>query len=460
MAKQRQEKRNLNLRVVVFFVIFIYMCVHLVTYIFKSSINVYEVKAGKVVDTLTLNGLVVREEELVKSNGDGYITFFSPDQSKVYNGEIVYTLDEDGRIKEYISEQIASKKKVKKKNMKAVAGIVEDFQDHYDQADFGEVYNVKQKLDNAVFNTNEEYIQKALIKYQQEEEGSEQAYQVGTSKKSGILTLTVDDFTKTNPNKVTVDDLKKDSYKQSRLMPNALVKKGDVIYRMVTSENWYMVVKLTKNQYEELKNRSTVKVTFGQNNIKCNAGIETKKVGRNYLASLTFNKYMIRFINDRYLGIELSLDEDSGFKIPKSSVKMEEFYKIPKSYLTKGGNSNAYTLLAKGPKEEKASTLEGISFYYYADSTDFVFVRKKDIAKNTTIFKTADRDSKQRILSDTVEKEVVFCVNSGYAEMRIVDVIGKEENYYLIKSNTSNGVGLADHIAENYKEVNENRIIY
>lgn len=461
MAKRRKQKRNsINMRNVLFLVLVIYIGVHLVTFLFKTSIDVYEVKTGKIVNTKSLTGLVVREETLVKADDDGYITFFAPDQSKVYNGEIIYTLDEDGKIKEYISEQIAAKKKTKKKNMKKVAGIIEEFQDNYNPVDFDAVYSTKQKLDNTVLNTNEEYIQKALEKFQTEEQDGEvHSYEIGRSTLSGVLSMNVDEFEKQKMSQVKSSDLNKDSYHQTRLMSNALVKKDDVICRIVTSENWGMVVELTKKQYKELEKLKSVKVTFAQNSVKCNAGINCRQQGRKYYAELSFNKFMIRFINDRFLDVELSIDESTGYKIPKSAVKEDEFYKIPKSYLMKGGNSKDKTLLVKGPKDEKASTLKGVDFYTYADNQDDFFIRKKDLKKKTVVL-SEDGNSEQLLLDETVKKPIVFCVNEGYAEMRIVDIIGKEDDYYLIKTNTPDGVKIADHIASNYKDVNENRIIY
>ncbi len=461
MAKRRKPKRklNINMRNLVFLVILIYIGVHLITFVFKTSIDVYEVKNGRIANTKNLTGVVVREEKLVKADGDGYITFFAPDQSKVHNGEIVYTLDEDGRIKEYISEQISAEKKTKKKNMKKVAGIIEEFQAGFSREDFDSVYTTKQKLENTVLNTNEEYIQEALVKFQEEDQGETHAYEIGKCKESGVLSMNVDEFKKQKLSQVKIADIKKDSYHQKRLMSNAIVKQGDVIYRLVTSENWGMVVELTKNQYKELSKMQTVKVTFAQNNVKCNAGITCRKEGRKYLAELSFNKFMIRFINDRFLDVELSLDETSGYKIPKSAVKEDEFYKIPKSYLIQGGNSKDKTILVKGPRDKKAYTLEGVDFYTFADSKDDFFIRKKDIKKKTIVL-SEDGKLGQIVLDETVKKPIVFCVNEGYAEMRIVDIIGKEDDYYLIKTNTPDGVNISDHIAADYKDVNESRIIY
>ena len=50
---------------------------------------------------------------------------------------------------------------------------------------------------------------------------------------------------------------------------------------------------------------------------------------------------MIRYAEERFLNIELIMEDESGLKIPKSSVVNEKFFIIPKEYITTGGNSSA-----------------------------------------------------------------------------------------------------------------------
>ena len=49
---------------------------------------------------------------------------------------------------------------------------------------------------------------------------------------------------------------------------------------------------------------------------------------------------MIRYASERFLNIELILEDECGLKIPKSSVVEEQFFVIPHDYITNGGNSS------------------------------------------------------------------------------------------------------------------------
>ena len=46
---------------------------------------------------------------------------------------------------------------------------------------------------------------------------------------------------------------------------------------------------------------------------------------------------MIRYATERYLDIELILEDESGLKIPKTAVTEKEFYIVPQDYITSGG---------------------------------------------------------------------------------------------------------------------------
>ena len=55
---------------------------------------------------------------------------------------------------------------------------------------------------------------------------------------------------------------------------------------------------------------------------------------------MTFGHSMIRYATERYLDIELILEDESGLKIPKTAVTEKEFYIVPQDYITSGGGSN------------------------------------------------------------------------------------------------------------------------
>ena len=60
---------------------------------------------------------------------------------------------------------------------------------------------------------------------------------------------------------------------------------------------------------------------------------------------------MVRYAQNRFVDVELILEDQSGLKIPKSAITKKDFYVIPEDYLTQGGNSNSTGVLIDTGKE-------------------------------------------------------------------------------------------------------------
>lgn len=156
----RKNKIHLSLSLVIFIGILIYISVNILGFIFKNPLSIYEVKAGKMSDVISTTGIAIREEKIVKSKGSGYINYYMSDLSKVYKGETIYSLDSNGKIKDYIAEAIKEDYEAANKNISNINNTISDFKEEYDYSRFDEVYNLKQKLDQSVLNANGDYIEK------------------------------------------------------------------------------------------------------------------------------------------------------------------------------------------------------------------------------------------------------------------------------------------------------------
>ena len=83
---------------------------------------------------------------------------------------------------------------------------------------------------------------------------------------------------------------------------------------------------------------------------------------------------MIRYVNDRFVDIELIISEDSGLKIPNSAITSKEFFTIPKEYFTLGGDSSDPGLLIQRQDDKFVSFLPNfidIKLFLLADIANF-----------------------------------------------------------------------------------------
>ena len=124
-----------------------------------------------------------------------------------------------------------------------------------------------------------------------------------------------------------------DNWKQLR--STGAVEAGQAVYKLVNSEKWSVVLPLTDKQYKKVSDKVTIPVKFKKDGLKTTAGISTFIIDSSYYAKLDFDKYMIRYLDNRYLDIEIEFNSADGLKIPVSSVLKKKFYIIPKDYITK-----------------------------------------------------------------------------------------------------------------------------
>ena len=134
---------------------------------------------------------------------------------------------------------------------------------------------------------------------------------------------------------------------------------------------------------KELKDSSSVHVRFPKDNETMTAAFSMKKVKGSYLGYLAFDSSMVRYAQDRFVDVELILEDQSGLKIPKSAITKKDFYVIPEDYLTQGGNSNSTGVLIDTGKEN--AEFQAVDIYYRDTQTGSVYVDPDDFEKNTTL---------------------------------------------------------------------------
>ena len=88
---------------------------------------------------------------------------------------------------------------------------------------------------------------------------------------------------------------------------------------------WSIVIKLSPEQAASLnetlnENNTNVQIRFVKDDITTWATGRIFGSGDSMYAELEMTRYMIRYISDRYIDIELTTNEAEGLKIPSSSV--------------------------------------------------------------------------------------------------------------------------------------------
>jgi hypothetical protein len=165
---------------------------------------------------------------------------------------------------------------------------------------------------------------------------------------------------------------------------------------------------------------------------------------------------MITFCTDRFIDIELITEEETGLKIPQSSIVQKEFFIVPKEYITQGGEYGRDGVMRETYVDGKATAEFVETTIYYATDTEY-YLDDSQLRSGDYIIMP---DSTQKYaVSRTGSLVGVYNINKGYADFKQIEVLYENEEYAIVKSGTQYGLSVYDYIALDASSVEDNEII-
>ena len=316
----------------------------------------------------------------------------------------------------------------------------QSFSENFREEQFSDVYTLKNNITNVLESKSNQSRQAQLDAMVAEGNNDLQIY---TAVSDGIILYSTDGYENITTDQVTEDDISKANYESKNLTDNTKIKAGDPVYKLIRSNDWSVVILLNDETAKELADVNRVKVSFSKDNETTYAGfsIQTKK-DISY-GILTFDSSMIRYAEERYLDLELILEDESGLKIPKSSVVTKKFYTVPKDYLTSGGNSSGTGVLVDISKDQ--SQFQSVEVYYSDEESNLVYLDYDAFDSNTVLKKPDSSETYE--LTKTKKLKGVYNINKGYAIFRQVQILCESDEYYIVASGQDYGLTNYDHIA-------------
>lgn len=453
-----RKRRTINIGIVIFLILFIYIAIN--TYIFftKEHISIYEVQEGFNVEDSRITGLILRDEQLVSTSKAGYVYYFQKEGARVAKNTSVYSVDDSTQIMDIIinDEDIIT---FTEDNYKQLQYKIKKFHNVYSDYNFSYIYDFKADVESTMFDIlNQTMIEKGL--QIQEDTGFAFTYEVFKSNASGIITYYMDNYETITKDNITKELFNTDNYKRISLRTSDMISINTPVYKLINSEAWSIILPLTTEQYEKLQGKDKIDFTILKDNFTTTAPIRTfhNLLDSSYYAEISMDKHLSNYLEDRFLEIDLHLEAVKGLKIPLSAVTTKDFYLVPLSYFTSGGDSEEKGLI----KEEYDKDTGDVKLIfvpadiYYQDDI-YGYVDTNLFVPNTWIQST---DGNRYQLSVKSQLTGVYNVNMGYAVFKRVEIIYQNEAYCIVSKNTSYGLSLYDHIALDASTVVEQKIIY
>lgn len=446
-----RKKPHFNTGIIIFGVILIYLVVTVLTYLTNKHISAYEVREGSILKDTAYTGLIIRNESVVSAESNGYINYFSAEGSKVGAKTNVYTLsDEKLKFKETSSEE---SEELSADEQAALLFKIQSFSENSDSGQFKDVYTLKNNITAALESKSSQSRQAQLEEMLEKDSDSLKVYKASSD---GIIMYSLDGFESVGLEDVTQDMISKKDYAVKTITNNTQVKSGDPIYKLITDDTWTLVILLSDDAAQEMADMTRVKVKFSKDNQTERADFKIYNTPDVNFGFLTFDGSMIRYAQERYLDIELILEDQSGLKIPKSSVVKKKFYTVPKDYLTQGGNSKATGVLVDNGTEQ--AKFQTVDVYYWDQKTDMVYLDPLAFDKNTVLVKPESTET--LTLEKTKKLQGVYNINKGYAVFKQIEILCESEDYYIVKSGNDYSLTNYDHIALDGDYVKENDVVF
>ena len=452
--KKYKNKREMNLGIFLFAIVFLYLVITIISYFTSDTVSAYEVREGSIVRDNSYTGLVIRNETVVNAEEDGYVNFYQSENSKVKKGTRIYVLTPEELNTSDVSAG-SSQTVINDETQSGIVLQVQNFNENYSNTDFSSVYLLKDEitasLQNELSQTRTEHLDAAVAE-------SGQTAVTSSAARDGIVAYTIDGLEELTKDSFTEADFDRTDYESATVSDQMRISTGEPVYKLITDEDWSVIVRLEDDTARELmeKETTTLKVRIDKDSETLNAAFSVIERDGNYYGCLDFDNSMIRYAEDRYLNIELILEDETGLKIPKTAVVQEEFFVIPREYLTTGGNSSASGVLKMD--ENGNAVFQEVDIYNISEEEDEVYLSKEDVSAGDVLIRPESSDT--YTVGDTKTLEGVYNINRGYAVYRKVTVLCENDDYCIVQEGEDYGLYNYDHIVQNGASVEPDEVVY
>ena len=449
---------NLNVGMVMFAIIFVYMVFSVSTYIRKDKIQFYEVEEGSIVNNKEYTGMIFRQESVKTADRSGYVNYYIREGKRASVGTSVYSIDETGNVAAFLEQNGDQTDSLSSENLSELMNQLTALSLSYDDDQFSTVYDTKYSLDASVlefmnFNSLEglgDLLAEAGINFQQ-------VY----ADQAGTISYGIDSYESMSPQDVTEEMFDKTIYTKEINKSGDLIEQGAPVYKVITSENWSVVFPMTEDELAQYRDQTSLNISFPDHDLTAAAAFSTITGGdgKTY-GKLDFDKYMVQFASDRFVNFEIQTAQATGLKIPVSAVTTKNFYLVPQDYLTNGGNDSDTGFNKEVYSEAGTSIVFVPTTIYYSDEEGNCYIEgTEDGLKAGDYIVTAHTNERYQI-GATASLEGVYNINKGYAVFKQIDILSSNEEYYTVKKNMPYGLSVYDHIVLDASTVEEGQLIY
>ena len=431
-----------RIEITIFGAMTVYIIAVIITYFRMEPIQGYEIQIGSLSVAKTYTGIAIRQEELLRSPYTGCINYYIREGERVSSRDTVYSVDESGKLASLLNTGNMEDSSYTDAELSELRSEVIQYDRMFDCKEFRSVYDFKYDLEGTVLKLANISMYEHMETLNQSSLGG--MVSLCSAGKTGYVVYSTDGYEGLTPEQITPEMFDQSKYEKSRVNNNDLIEKNATVGKLVTDENWSLIIPVEKDRSAVLEEEEYVKVKFVKTQETSWGQVTIHHLADGDYAQLTFNNSCVAFCTDRYVDIELILDEVKGLKIPQSAIVEKEFYIIPAEYMTKGGPNGNYGVLKEKADENGNLVSSFIETTVYSSDDKEFYIDSIDIKVGDYICKPDSPD--KMAVSRSGKLTGVYNMNKGYADFKQITKLDENEEYAIVSSNTKYGLTVYDRI--------------
>lgn len=474
-----------NISTIMFGSLLLYMIITVVLYATSSHVTTYQVTTGPLTKNPVCTALALRSEEVITAENSGYIEYYATEGMQVRKDGSVYSISNEQQENTAVA--------LSDEQMEEVRSSAEQFSYAYNSNNFYDTYSYKYQVRGTILQAAKAETSQATQTSEDSQTASSEEGEntdsvagsavtgnsisignqdVYTAPEAGIVVYSTDGYENKTADSLVEEDFNQMAYQKENLITGNEIQTGDSVYKLITSENWTLMVPLTDQMAAALAGRESIQVKFVKDGESQNGSLSIVNIGSQKVAKIELINGMTRYAGDRFLEVELVINTQSGLKIPVSSIVEKEFYTVPLDFLTQGDNGDTQGFLKQiGSGDSSSSEFIDATIYRQVDaqgneitentqdtSGGLCYVDKDTLNEGDILIKP---DSGETFTVGQVDNlQGAYNINQGYAVFRQIKILDQNEEYCIVEEGTSYGLRAFDYIARDGSTVSEEEILY
>ena len=245
-----------NISTMLFGAIFLYMIITVIMYATSDHVTSYQVTEGPLTKNPVCTALALRTEQLVKAEQEGFAAYYAREGMQVRKNGLVYAVESQ---KQEQSTEVA----LSEEQLQDIRSDIAKFSNGFDGNNFLDTYSFKYELQGSILQDSGavSYLeaQQALSQDDSQDsaqDGVLQGYPVGmsvpmgsqdiyTAPTAGVVVYSKDGYEEKTADSLTQADFDQKSYQSVNLLSQDKISSGDDVYKLITSEEWTLMIPLT-----------------------------------------------------------------------------------------------------------------------------------------------------------------------------------------------------------------------